>query len=215
VVRHPPGIQIRQHDKDDNVSPEDVDAYVDNALKYVDGPLADFLKSIKRNFGAAGNPPQGGQDQNLSAGAGNSDWMLLTGYSPDGGAFMPRLPTTEEISRWPSDMARQFFRWLDNLLQNNPLLIDPNALEGHHGLPRAFIKYFLDSGLSIEDFLIIMRAADHRLKPDGVHTGKGRGGNWNEEWREFMYEYPAENTQKHKDRVDKKFKEMKKKYGIQ
>jgi len=39
---------------DDRVRPEDVDAYVDNALKYVHGPVADLLRSVKRNFGTEG-----------------------------------------------------------------------------------------------------------------------------------------------------------------
>jgi hypothetical protein len=42
-------------DDADKVAPEDVDAYVDNALQYVDGPVAAFLTSIKRNFGTEGD----------------------------------------------------------------------------------------------------------------------------------------------------------------
>ena len=77
-----------------------------------------------------------------------------------------------------------------------------------------FVQYFLDSGLKIKDFIIIMRVADHRLKPDGVHTGKGRGGRWNEEWNKFMKKYPAKNTKEHQGRVKNKLEEMKKKYKI-
>ncbi|MBI4965234.1 MAG: HNH/ENDO VII family nuclease [Desulfomonile tiedjei] len=40
--------------EDDKVLPEDVDAYVDHALKHVDGPVADLLRSVKRNFGTEG-----------------------------------------------------------------------------------------------------------------------------------------------------------------
>lgn len=36
---------------DDRVHPEEVDAYVDNALQYVHGTVADLLRSVKRNFG--------------------------------------------------------------------------------------------------------------------------------------------------------------------
>jgi len=39
----------------DKVRPEDVDAYVDNALNYVHGPEAELLKSVKRNFGTEGD----------------------------------------------------------------------------------------------------------------------------------------------------------------
>ncbi len=38
------------------VHPEDVDAYVDEALKYERGPVAELLKSVKRNFGTRGYP---------------------------------------------------------------------------------------------------------------------------------------------------------------
>ena len=105
-------------------------------------------------------------------------------------------------------MAREFFRMLDALLQNNPLLVDPNSLERHHGLPKAFINYFLDCGLKIEEFIMIMRAADHRLKPDGWHTGEGRGGDWNREWEDFIKQYPAKNTPEHQKRVKDKLKQM-------
>jgi len=42
------------------VSAADVDAYVNEALNYVDGSVADLLKSVKRNFGTEG-ASQGGQ----------------------------------------------------------------------------------------------------------------------------------------------------------
>jgi len=35
----------------DKVDPREVDAYVDEALKYETGPVAELLKSVKRNFG--------------------------------------------------------------------------------------------------------------------------------------------------------------------
>jgi hypothetical protein len=37
--------------KEGGVDPEEVDKYVDKALKYETGPVADLLKSVKRNFG--------------------------------------------------------------------------------------------------------------------------------------------------------------------
>jgi hypothetical protein len=111
-------------------------------------------------------------------------------------------------------MAGEFFRRLDTLLQNNPLIIDPNALERHHGLPKEFVQYFLDCKLDIADFMIIMRLSDHRLKPDGVHTGEGRGGRWNEEWRQFIEENPLAYTPKDRERVEKKFNEMVLKHEI-
>jgi hypothetical protein len=193
---------------EDKVDPKEVDAYVDEALKYETGSVADLLKSVKRNFGTEGDSQKGGQNQGMLAGHSGEGSVSLTEYRPDGGAFMPRLPTTEELSRMPKELARQFFQWLDTILQNNPLLIDPNSLERHHGLPKAFINYFLDCGLKIEEFIMIMRAADHRLKPDGWHTGEGRGGDWNREWEDFIKQYPAMNTPEHQERVRDKLKQM-------
>jgi hypothetical protein len=41
--------------KEGGVDPEEVDRYVDEALKYETGPVADLLKSVKRNFGTEAN----------------------------------------------------------------------------------------------------------------------------------------------------------------
>jgi hypothetical protein len=48
-------------ESDDKVDPEEVDAYVNEALKYETGPVADLLKSVKRNFGTEGNSSRPGQ----------------------------------------------------------------------------------------------------------------------------------------------------------
>jgi hypothetical protein len=36
-----------------------------------------------------------------------------------------------------------------------------------------------------------MWSLDRRLNTDGVHAGKGRGGNWNKKWEKSIEEYPA------------------------
>lgn len=46
--------QKEEKDATGKVRPEDVDAYVDEALKYERGPVAELLKSVKRNFGTEG-----------------------------------------------------------------------------------------------------------------------------------------------------------------
>ncbi len=77
-------------------------------------------------------------------------------------------------------------------------------------MPKAFVKYFKDAGLEIGDFIIILTAAQHRLKPDGLHTGEGRGGDWNTEWQEYIDKNPKPDAGK----IVKKLNRMKKKYGI-
>jgi hypothetical protein len=54
------GNRRKQEEKEgaDKVRPEEVDTYVDNALPYVDGPVAELLKSVKRNFGTQAYPDE-------------------------------------------------------------------------------------------------------------------------------------------------------------
>jgi hypothetical protein len=78
----------------------------------------------------------------------------------------------------------------------------------------------MECGLTLDNYITIMTAAEHRLKgeegkPGGVHTGKGRGGDWNREWKEFIEEWPnPDNSKKHQDRIKEKLEDMKKRYGI-
>jgi len=128
------------------------------------------------------------------------------------------MPTPEDLYRWPGEMAQQFFKWLNTTLQNNPLLIDPNALERHHGLPKAFITYFMDCGMPLDEFIMIMRASDHRLKGEGrggLHTGKGRGGYWNREWEEFIADHPPKNSKDRQQQIRDKHNEMVKTFGLE
>jgi hypothetical protein len=52
-----------EEEHDEPVRSEEVDAYVDNALNYVHGPVADLLRSVKRNFGTEGDSPRVDQRQ--------------------------------------------------------------------------------------------------------------------------------------------------------
>jgi hypothetical protein len=214
---HKGGRNRGQHEEQDSggkVRPEDVDAYVDNALKYVDGPAAALLESVKRNFGTAGDSRIERQIAELSAGERREGRPGLPGYPINGGLIVPQLPTLEEVSRWPKEILKKFCQWIDTFAEKDPLLIDPNALERHHRLIKKLAKYFADCGLHVEDFIRILRASDHRLKDKGLHTGKGRGGDWNREWEKFADQYPAKNTKKHQDRIERKLQEMEKKYGV-
>jgi hypothetical protein len=204
---------------EDAVDPRDVDEYVNNALEHeTDKSVIALLESVKRNFGTEAELSK--EQQNLKAWIRilEDGWGTPAGTYADGGLLvseLPRMPTMDELSRWPREMVGQFFKWLDTLLQNNPLLINPNALERHHLLVKRFAQYFMDCGLDVESFVIIMRAADHRLKPDGLHTGKGRGGDWNSEWKEFIDQWPdPDNSKKHQGRIREKLKDMKKRYRI-
>jgi hypothetical protein len=49
--------------KEGGVDPEEVDKYVDKALKYETGPVADLLKSVKRNFGTESQVEEKDRDE--------------------------------------------------------------------------------------------------------------------------------------------------------
>jgi hypothetical protein len=60
-------------------------------------------------------------------------------------------------------------------------------LEGHHNLPREFEDEFNACRLDPDDFVTYLSKPDHRLKPDGLHTGPNH---WNGQWNRFFDENP-------------------------
>jgi len=59
-----------------NIPPEQVDAYVDDALQYLDGPVAELLKSTKRHFGTEAEAGETGPQ--AYRGVPTSDEQALT-----------------------------------------------------------------------------------------------------------------------------------------
>ena len=193
--------QGRRDPDSERVRPEDVDAYVNDRLKYErDKTAIDLLNLEKQLFGSGSDYAKGFQNEpgteadwqnwNQPAGFGSDSEspFKLAGYNSVEGPTVLTWPSVEEFSQWPRAMVRAFFQWYDSFLENNPLLINPDALEEHHKLVKELADYFLKAGLKIEEYTRIMRAGEHRLKSEGgVHTGEGegRGGWWNNEWRKF------------------------------
>ena len=68
--------------------------------------------------------------------------------------------------------------------------IDPSSIETHHMLPQneTMKSFFEKRGLDVEDFTKDMTAAEHRLKPNGLHTKDG--GDWNGVWENWMGKNP-------------------------
>jgi hypothetical protein len=60
-------------------------------------------------------------------------------------------------------------------------------IEQHHQLPKQFKQQFTRAGLDIEDYKIPLDQSNHRLKPDGLHTGSN---NWNKQWEDFFSDNP-------------------------
>jgi len=214
----------KKEENEDKADPREVDKYVDNALKYeTDGTVKALLESVKRNFGTEGELSR--EQQNLKAWERilENGWETPAEAYADSGLYIsesPRMPTPEELYRWPREMVRRFFRYIDTIIQNNPVLMDRNAPEEHHMLVKQFAQYFMECGLTLKEFTVIMTAAHHRLKgeegePGGVHTGKGRGGDWNSEWKKFIRQWPdPDNSKKHQGRIREKLEDMKKRYRI-
>jgi hypothetical protein len=60
-------------------------------------------------------------------------------------------------------------------------------IEVHHAIPKEFAEKAQRLGIDLEDYVMFMGTADHRLLPDGLHTGTD---NWNAQWRAFFHEHP-------------------------
>ncbi|HEX2652930.1 MAG TPA: DUF2380 domain-containing protein [Xanthobacteraceae bacterium] len=85
------------------------------------------------------------------------------------------IPTSEDIHRFEREIERiRVERELWNL-------------ERHHLLPRRFESNFARCNLNIENYTNYLWRPDHRLLPNGLHTGPN---NWNAQWRVFFDKYP-------------------------
>lgn len=61
------------------------------------------------------------------------------------------------------------------------------GFEKHHSFPEQLVQYFERAGINIEDYLMHMWVSEHRLKPNGLHTGSNH---WNKEWKNFSAQHP-------------------------
>jgi hypothetical protein len=61
--------------------------------------------------------------------------------------------------------------------------------EKHHLLPRQFANNFKKVGLNPDDYTMDLPAAQHRLTPDGIHTGPA-ADSWNGQWSQFFQNNP-------------------------
>lgn len=101
---------------DDKVRPEDVDTYVDNALQYVDGPVADLLRSVKRNFGTEGTTPQGAQEPEEFGDNRGIDWWSEQPEEPEATIGPPPPPGLSDHARKVLDflipgITKAYDRW--------------------------------------------------------------------------------------------------------
>ena len=90
------------------------------------------------------------------------------------------VPTQRDINRLHEEIA--------NVLRKQSVC----EFEVHHTLPRQFSTWFNDAGIDIEDYKTYLPRDQHRLLPNGLHTGSE---NWNAQWRRF-FEEKRDPTQK-------------------
>lgn len=114
-------------DGDDNkVDPKEVDKYVDEALKYETGPVADLLRSVKRNFGTEGYSQK--IDQRLA----------YLGESPLGSE--KRSSTNEEGDERRATFWDAVTKGMDNTLQDWERLFGIGGASSSRKLRQNMIK---------------------------------------------------------------------------
>jgi hypothetical protein len=86
---------------------------------------------------------------------------------------------------------------------------DRSKIERHHQLPRQFDEEFDSVGLDIEDHVIDLPKDKHRLKPEGLHTGKD---NWNKQWVDFFKKLRGDFT---KEDILAQLEKMRKHFGLE
>jgi hypothetical protein len=62
---------------------------------------------------------------------------------------------------------------------------DASEYDIHHLLPKQFADGFKKAGLDPEEYTIPLLKSRHRLKPDGIHTGRFEDS-WNGQWKKFF-----------------------------
>jgi Predicted lipoprotein of unknown function (DUF2380) len=85
------------------------------------------------------------------------------------------VPSNRDINRLNEEIAR---------VRRERGLSEP---EPHHNLPRQFSPEFNRAGIDINDYVLYMPRNEHRLLPNGLHTGSNH---WNAQWRRFFKDYP-------------------------
>lgn len=80
------------------------------------------------------------------------------------------------------------------------------AIHTHHRLPVQFKDFFERAGLDIEKYTERIRASEHNLRPDGIHTISG--GAYNKRWDEFIKQYPNAKKEEILDHLDELEREL-------
>ncbi|HEX8823357.1 MAG TPA: TIGR02269 family lipoprotein [Archangium sp.] len=85
-------------------------------------------------------------------------------------------------------------------------MLPPEPLEKHHIFPQELAAWFKLKKIDIHAFTLRLPRSFHRW----LHSGSGRGGQWNETWRQFQRENPEAN----KDRIWRFAFELMTRFGV-
>jgi hypothetical protein len=164
-----------------------------------------------------GYDPQG--DNVVSLDPTDSEFILAqhvpeTGpdISPDGIRRM-----LNRLSQLQTTLVNQLLLFVQQMQQMQQLTVDPNSIETHHLLPEQFKTFFEGAGFNINDpqFLLPMTAGDHRLKPDGIHTGPFEDS-YNGMWKDWILNNPMDGypQEAKKEAIEQQLKVMKQQFEI-
>jgi hypothetical protein len=103
------------------------------------------------------------------------------------------IPTFQDINRLNEEIAR---------VRGEQRLFD---LERHHALPREFVSEFEKAGIDMGDYIVYLQRHQHRLRPDGLHTGSDH---WNGQWHRFFQKYAKPTPKKILEQLNDMLKQL-------
>jgi GHH signature containing HNH/Endo VII superfamily nuclease toxin len=144
--------------REGGVDPEEVDKYVDEALQYETGPVADLLKSVKRNFGTEGNSQK--PHQRLA-------FLAESQPGPDKSSSANEKADQREPTFWDT-----VFKGIDNTLQEWQQWVGLGARLPPKGTPEYNkIKAAREKGVRLKQ----------AEELDNIRAGDKGSGVWSEE----------------------------------
>jgi hypothetical protein len=103
------------------------------------------------------------------------------------------IPRQEDINRLNEEIAR---------VRRERGLSD---LERHHTLPQEFALQFEKAGIDIRDHIVYLARNQHRLLPNGLHTGSEH---WNAQWRQFFERNKLPNREEVLEKLNEMLKQI-------
>jgi RHS repeat-associated protein len=164
---------------------------------------SDFKKELEDlRHTQAGDYPRRGDRNTFDAfeEAGDEAGQLLKDAAKEAGTELAGLKAFALISK------------LDDANDVRKAAKARRLIERHHLLPRQFAPRFKQVGLNIDDYVIDLSRARHRLKPNGIHTGPDH---WNKQWQRFFDYYDSRSKAPKARDILNHLETMKRQFGLQ